>query len=421
MKLNRRAVFAIVVLVATTFIAYFLFVPGPLAQPPGPPGQRGAPGFGGPPGVGRGMEPVGSALTWTETPMSEDLQMTYDEFRRKEGLMPVRIPRAFLRDEAGQPRTYSRTEWQQLHNLYREVRPPVELRAVLGSRGGRLVQEVQTQLAVELKEKAAIQKLYAAALDSFWFEIGYPTYVPSQVTTEGVTISLDVLMHVKKSAQRSYGDLINKSLKRFNNIGQKRMPFSFITYQGGYWHPIVFRLSPEAVAEWEWLWPQNQVRLRLLDGNGELITSQTQPAGHSSSTPTQMVYPPEIRLTPEHEYLSTAQRLNFSGGKFRMDYAEGWRYTFQVPLTLRQLILLDKAEAQLIGADGEVHSSTLVRGTRRGPYAGDISLTPPGALGVEAGVAPEAGSPGPGVPPGARRAGPGAQLPPPPPAMPGML
>lgn len=432
MKPKRRVIFIAIVAAVIAFFGYFVLVPTPFAQPPGPPmGPRGMPGRPGRMGV------EGGALQWTESEMHEELQMTYSEFLRKEGLMPVGIPRDFLRDKKGKPRKYSRTGWQQLHNLYKEARAPEELRALIGSHGGRLLREIQTQLAVERKELAAINNLYQAALGGFWFEINYPTYTPSAVSSYNVIISIDVLMHVKDSLQRSYGEKTYKSLKKFDNAGENRYPFSFITHQGGYWHPYTFQLSPQAVAQWGSLWAQNQVRLRLLDANNKILASQIQPAGHSANTPTQIIYPPEVRLTPEHEYLSAAQRTNFSGGKFRADYAKGWQYTFSLPLRLEQLARLDKAEAQFIGADGEVYSSTSVRGTRRGPYAGQLPMAaaaPTAAVpGVRPGVpaaGPEVGRPGmppararpgaPPIPPGARRVPPGAQLPPLPPPMPGM-
>ncbi len=426
MKSNRRSLAIILAVVAVAFLAYFILVPGPFAQPPGPggpPGMAGGPPgmAGGPPGMmGRpGMGMGAAGLQWTENEMPKDLLMTYAKFLGQTGLMPVPIPKAFLRDEEGTPQKYTRTGWQQLYNLYEVAVEDI------GSPGGRLSREINTQLAVQDNEVEAIEELYRAALDDFWFEISYPTYMPSQVSQDAVTISIDVIMHVKESAQRRYGQLIYDRLKSFDNPGQHRTSFSFITYQGGYWHPYTFQLSPEAVSRWASLWSQNQVRLQLLDSVGDVLSSQVQSAGHSSDTPTQMVYPPEIRNTPEHGYLSAAQRTNFSGGTFRADYAEGWRYTFQFTLGRRQLARLDKAEAQLIGDDGKVHSHTLVRGTRRGPYAGEL---PAAAGAAQAGAAAGGGvpsgpgapaAPGMGGPPG--RVGPGAQLPPAPPAMPGML
>ncbi len=421
MKSNRRRLAIILAVAAVAFLAYFILVPGPFAQPPGPggpPGMMGGPPgmMGGPPGMpgmmgGPGMGAAG--LQWTETEMPKNLLMTYSKFLGQTGLTPTPIPEAFLRDKKGTPQKYTRTGWQQLHNLYEVAVEDI------GSHGGRLSREIRTQLAAQDNELEALEKLYQAALDDFWFEISYPTYTPSQVSQDAVTISLDVIMHVKESAQRRYGQLIYDHLKSFDNPGQHRTPFSFITYQGGYWHPYTFQLSPEAVSRWGSLWSQNQVRLRLLDLAGDVLGSQVQSAGHSSSTPTQMVYPPEIRHTPEHGYLSAAQRTNFSGGTFRADYAEGWQYTFQFTLGQRQLARLDKAEAQLIGDDGKVHSHTLVRGTRRGPYAGEL----PAVAGAAGGGAP--GGPGGPAAPGIGglpgMAGPGAQLPPVPPGMPGML
>ncbi len=404
-------------------------------MPPGPGGPMGPPGMG-MPGPGGRMGAGAQGLTWTENEMPEDLQMTYPEFLRKEGLMPVPIPKDLLRDEEDKPKQKSRTHWRQLHNLYKEARPPEEARAAIGSHGRRLLREIQTQLAVERKESQAINDLYQSALGGFWFEIGYPTYTPSAVTSDNVSISIDVVMHVKESLQRSYGKTIHNRLKKFDNLGEHRTAFSFITYAGGYWHPHTLQLSPAAVAEWGSLWSQNEVRLRLLDGTGRAVASQTQPAGHSSNTPTQIVYPPEVRLTPEHGYLSAAQQTNFSGGKFQADYTKGWRYTFQLPLSLQQLARLDKAEAQLIGADGEAHSTSTVRGTRHGPYAGQLpgaAAAPTRGAGMP-GVGPEMGGPGmppgpemgrpggpPPMPPGAGRVPPGARVPGPPPPMPGML
>ena len=186
--------------------------PGTMGGPPGlerimggAPGMRGMMGR---PGIGMGA----AGLRWTESEMPEDLLMTYAKFLGQTGLPPTPIPQAFLRDEEGKPQKYTRTGWQQLYNLY-EVAV-----ADMGSHGGRLSREIKTQLVVQDNEVEAVEELYQAVLDDFWFEISYPTYTPSQVSQDAVTISIDVIMHVKESAQRRYGQLIYDRLKALGQL-----------------------------------------------------------------------------------------------------------------------------------------------------------------------------------------------------------
>jgi len=371
-------------------------LPGPGGGPPmpgggppmrgmGPPGMMGAPG-----GVGGGGN-----LRWEEHKMPKEKTMTYPEWLNRKGQRPVAIPKWFLREKDGKPRQYTDAEWYQLHTLYaagKEER---------GGPGSRLSSEVRKQLAVQQKEAAIPELVYDAGLDHFYFRVTYPTYNIGQVTETGTTIYLDAIMQVAESFSRTYGEFVRKKLAPFSNPGPNRADFYLITYDRGYWRPYHFQLLPETISELNQLWAGNTIRMELLDSSGDVIASQTQSAGHSAETMSEIAYPPEIDLNPSYEYLTEAQRIDFAGNKLQIHNIHGWRYSFSFTLTLRQLAALDKVRVQLLDSDGDVRSESTIVGTRRAPYAGLLG----GAAAAPSGL-PSAGMPADGSPLGAAAAPP---------------
>jgi len=379
--------------------------PGPGAAPPGAgprvPGS-GAPPGAGPPGMMRpsmmGASGVAagagaSTLLWEEHEMPEEKTMGYPEWLDEQRLDAVAIPQWFLREEDGQPKKYTDAQWYQLYTLYTGVAEKVER----GAPGGNLIREVQKQLIVQKKEAKLPQLIYEAGLDHFYFHVTYPIYNIGQVTEDGVTISLDALMHVSDSLQRSYGEFVRKKLAPYSNPGANRSDFYVITYQRGYWRPYHFQLLPETISELNLLWAGNIIKMELLDSSGHAIASQTQSAGHSAETINQIAYPPEIDLNPSYEYLTAAQQIDFSGNKLQIHNIHGWRYSFSFTLDLQQLGQLHKVRVQLLDSDGDVRSESIIVGTAKAPYSGVWGGA--GVAAPAAGVGPEAG-------PGARRAGP---------------
>ncbi len=402
----------------------------PSGGPPMPvgalPGMMG-PGMMGPGMVGAGGAGVGTTnLRWEEHKMPEEKTMTYPEWLDREGRRPVAIPRWFLREEDGKPKQYTDAQWHQLYALYTGVKEEP------GAPGSKLSREIQKQLAVQQKEAKLPRLIYEAGLDHFYFRVTYPTYNIGQVTEAGTTISLDAIMQVPESFSRNYGEWVRKRLAPYSNPGPNRTDFYLVTYQRGYWRPYHFQLLPETISELNQLWAGNTIKLELLDKSGAVIASQTQPAGHSAETMSEIAYPPEIDLNPGYEYLTEAQQIDFAGNKLPIHNIHGWRYSFSFNLSLEQLARLHKVRVQLLDIDGEVRSESTIVGTSKAPYAGTLGggraaapTGPPsaGMLPTVPGVAPPVGPPGPsgaqfGPPTPAGPPGPSApiaNLPPPPP------
>jgi len=401
---DRRHTIIVLCGIALAGILTLIITTHPFAQPP--PGMMGAPDMGGP-GMTGARGGVGGAanLRWEEHKMPKEKTMTYPKWLAQEGQGPVPIPRWFLRDEDGKPKEYTDAEWHQLHTLYTGA--AIEEREAWGGPGGKLIREVQKQLVVEKKEAKLPQSIYEAGLNHFYFRVTYPTYNIGQVTEDGVNISFDVLMHVKESLQRSYGEFVCKKLGPYSNPGANRSDLYVITYQRGYWRPYHFRLLPETIAELNRLWAGNTVKMELLDLTDAVIASQTQSAGHSADTINEIAYPPEIDLNPGYEYLTEAQRIDFAGNKLQIHNIHGWRYSFSFSLDLPQLGRLHKVRVQLLDTDGKVRSESTIVGTAKAPYSGvwgaGAATAPAAGAGPEAGLGlpglggPPAGGPRPGM------------------------
>ncbi len=387
----------------------------------GPPGMGGPPGMMGAPG-GAG----GANLRWEEHKMPKEKTMIYPEWLNREGQRPVAMPKWFLREEDGRPQQYTNAQWHQLHALYAAGREGK------GGPGSKLSSEVQKQLAVQQKEATVPQPIYEAGLNHFYFRVTYPTYNIGQVTENGTTIFLDAIMQVAESLSRNYGDLVCSKLAPYSNPGPNRSDFYVITYERGHWHPYHFQLLPGTISELNRLWAGNTIKMELLDRSGGAIASQIQSAGHSAETMSEIAYPPEIDLNPGYEYLTAAQQIDFSGNKLQIRNIHGWRYSFSFTLNVQQLARLHKVRVQLLDIDRNVCSESTIVGTRKAPYAGLL-----GGAGAAPTGLPSAGMPGPGGmgpagrPPGMPGPGmmgqpgvrmpPAQQLPPVPPALPGMM
>ena len=155
---------------------------GPVAggRAPMPGGRAGMPGM--MDGGAAGAE--ANTLRWEEYEMPEEKTMGYPEWLNKQRLDAVPIPRWFLREDDGKPKEYTDAQWYQLYTLYTGVAE----RAQRGAPGGKLISEVQKQLAVQKKEASLPQPIYEAGLDHFYFQVTYPTYNIGQVTDDGATI-----------------------------------------------------------------------------------------------------------------------------------------------------------------------------------------------------------------------------------------
>jgi hypothetical protein len=278
------------------------------------------------------------------------LLMTYPEFLARRGLRPSPIPEALLRDEEGQPKQRTDAEWAQLDELYAGSAVKEEAPKP-GRTGSALLQQVQQQLAVIKKENLAVARAFAAAGDGFTFEVGYPQYDRAAVNAQNLPVRIGVLMHVKPSLQKSYGATVYRLLKPFDNYGTDRRPFTFVTYQGGYFHPSTFTLHPTSIALWNALWATPQVALVLQDSRGKPVegASGTANAGLNGNAPALIAYPPEIRRTPYFDYVMPMADRDFTGSRrIQVDFARGWYYEYNFTLDLEKLALLDRASATLV-------------------------------------------------------------------------
>ena len=370
----------------------------------------------------RGAGVDADSLRWEERNMPEEKTTTYPEWLDREDRHPIAIPKWFLREEDGKPQQYTNAQWHQLQTLYIGAARKVER----GGPGGKLSSEVQKQLAVQEKEAELPQPIYEAGLNHFYFRVTYPTYNIGQVTEDGTTISLDAIMQVADSLNRNYGEMVRKKLAPYSNPGPNRSDFYVITYQRGYWRPYHFQLLSETISELNQLWAGNSIKMELLDRSGDAIVSQIQSAGHSAETMSEIAYPPEIDLNPGYEYLTAAQRIDFAGNKLEIHNIHGWRYSFSFTLNLQRLARLHKVRVQLLDVDGDVRSENTIMGTGKPPYAGllgGVGAAAPTGLPSVGAAGPRTMQPGGTVVPG--RAGvrmpPAQQLPPVPPAMPGMI
>jgi len=379
---------------------------------PGAPGMPGAPGVGG-----------GAALTWSETPADPRLTMTYPEYLQRRGLNPLPVPEALLREPDGTPKKRTDAAWAQLESVYAGMRRAEELGPPKPGRvGGVLWQQAQEQLAVTKKELMAVLRAATAAADGFTFEVGYPQYDPRAVTESGVTVRVGVLMHVKPSLQKSYGATIYRLLKPFDNYGVDRVPFTFVTYQGGYFHPHTFTLRPESVALWNTLWSSGaSVVLALRDRNGGLVDAAITSAGFNGNAPTLIAYPPEVRRTPYFDYLMPNADRTFDGQRMGLDFSRGWYYEFTFNLSMDDLRRIDKASAAVLMPPYSVLSEAVSGAKTLDQILPDVQRTLTSWMeekarqfGARGGVAvPSAGAAAGAIPPPVPGGAPGAGPPPP--------
>jgi len=374
------------------------------------------------PGVG--IAGRGGVLTWEEHPMPEELTMPYSEWLAQEGRSRAPIPEWYVLQEDGTPKKYTPAQWYQLHTIYEGVEAAARERPTEGAVGGKLLDEVQTQLVVQRQESELPRPIYEAGLGDFYFQVTYPTYNIGEVTQDAVTISLDVIMRVKESLSRSYGEFVRKKLAPYSNPGPNRADFYVVTYQRSYWRPYHFKLLPSTIAELNRLWGGNTINLELLDRADEVIASSAQSAGHSAETINHIAYPPEIDLNPSHQYRTGAQLIDFAGNKLQLHNIHGWRYSFRFTISLQQLARLHKVRVQFLDTEQEVRSENVFVGTGKAPFAGLLGGAGgapggPGAPGEgfeEEEMMGPGGAPLPGVP-----LPPGQQVAPAPPPMPGMI
>lgn len=406
MRLRRLLPYSLAI-VAALVVGSVVYVTKPFAQQeamPPPDVSGGAPG--GPGGAPAGGG--GSTFSWTDTKMPDDLVMNYGEFLAAEGQAPVPIPEFYLLEDDGTPKKYTRNEWYGLTRIYAD-HPLGTDRLPIGTPGGDLWNQVYVEAAVKHNEVNAIWNVWAASVDAFTFQVGYPRIGPQLLQYDWTRkamrnpdgtirwgrweatlpdrfqILVPVVMRVKEDVRQSFGRRFYNAMKPFDNMGDGRSPFKFMTFEGGYFRPVTFYLADEAIRVWEDLWNRLRVQLRLFDTKNEQIAFAEQPSGINPAVFTQLVHPPVIRYQPRYRLLLPGEDDKFKGGRLNLEGTEGWYFEFNFTLTRDQLKTLNNASARLtINGGPPQRMKTLA------PFA--PSAPAPGSMGPVGGFGP--GAPG---------------------------
>ncbi len=367
-------------LIGTAVFVSSLFAQGGEAAPPVDPGgapgmdpgmdpgMMGEPGMMG--GMGMGGASAGTTLTWTNSnPVDEDLQMSYDTFLGKSGLSRAMIPDVYMHDADGVEEKYSYNQWAQLHRIYSGRVVAGGGGADEGRPGNALAARVNNEVAVKTNELETVQRVYGQGLDNFAFKVGFPQMESGQITPNSNSVSIDVgvIMSVRPNVAKRYPSLVYRALKKFDNYGVDRQIFRIVDYEGGVWNPKKVWLWNGAVTEWNRLWSANEIVLTLFDVDGDRIVSGRQSAQQDGGICAKLVHPDELNYAPMFETLMPAKDYTFEGGHLNLDYSRGWYYNFSFSVPLSQLAGLDRAEVQLIGANGAEGS----RGETQAPVITD--------------------------------------------------
>lgn len=369
--------------------------PGGMSGPPGgmpvgmpggggsPGGMPGGPGGGmmGPGGGGMGgggSQQSGTAFSWTETDMPDELRMTYGEFLAQEGEAPVPLPEVYLIDDSGAPKRYSRNQWYSLARVYADN--PVKSTALpTGRPGGQLWQTIFDEAAVKHNEINAVWKAWSQSLGGFWFEVGYPRlqgpnllvdwsrrslirpdgtvawkrWEAELANADSFQITVPVIMHIKPSAAQAVGKRFYQAMKPFDNPGDGRPGVRFVTYEHGQLQPHTMHLATESLSAWTQLWDQMEVQLQLFDTRRNEITRASRSAGISgNSVFTTLLNPPTLFYEPRYKFLLPREDDRFRGGRLNLDGKQGWYFEFQFTLTREQLKSLNNAKARIVVQNG---------------------------------------------------------------------
>jgi hypothetical protein len=391
---------------------------------PGEPGMPGAPGGGG---------AAGGTFEWKTYPPPPELTITYDQWLMQTGNKPAAIPQAFLIDEKATPPVpakHTPNEWFQLQRIY--AGRGAEEGPVEGRVGKAVMRWFEPWAAVKVTQATALVAAYRAGLKSFTFEVGFP--VSAGVTFDSSTASvtqvnniiIPVIMRVRPSAQKGYGELVYRKMKKFDCLGHGRdtgsdvvntsAPFSIITYKGGYWQPRVINLEPEMGGIWNDLWSGNRVRLTLLDRQNKTIATAEQSAGHNGSILGKILYPDKIYYSPRYKLVIPPEGRRFGGGKWHVSGTKGQVYAFSFSMPAADARRIHNAKVEYVGtpnaldlARGRLSTATMPAPPSAGGSSGGGAAAGAGPGGPEGAGGPGAPPAGPGAMPG----GPG--MPPPPP------
>jgi hypothetical protein len=343
--------------------------PGPAGGgPPGPGPQMGGmpgtgPEMGGMPGMGMPGAAAGGGgpFTWSENPMPEELTITYDQFVAEQGLKRANIPKAYLTTKEGKPAKRSRNAWWQLHRIYStEIELPAE--AVKGTPGARLERAMLRELAAKENEVEMVRRVYRQGLNLFTFEMSgpHPHEVGLNSPDQGGFACL-LAVRVNSGAVRRLLALIEREFSKYSHYGYfpgiGRQPYRLVTWRQGVWQAKTFWLSNEALEEWNRLWSQNVLRVRAYGTDGSVLAEAQVNLGHTGTTPSDLLYPPEMppQVRSEKWVLDLpVLRTGFEGAGINWRNLQGWLYLWSVSGPLGTVAQVDVAEAALVGANGQV-------------------------------------------------------------------
>jgi hypothetical protein len=395
------------IIIASAFVlvaagALFLLQTGPLAQPP--PEEMELPDItmdmpGEMPGMGMGMggSAAGGALEWSTVEPPEEKSITYQEFVARTGL-PPNVPSAFTRDEDGTPRTATHNSWMQLQRVYAAGMMAAE-GIEPGRVGSRLTREATEWAAYTVRVAKELAELYAQGLDGFTFKVSHPimggmTINPSatQVTEVG-PMNVMVVMQVKPSLQRAYGQKVYDRMRKYDCLGRANTsnagvhntstPFHVHTHKGGLWRPNKLNLSPVAAPVWGALWSQNRVRLSIKNRVGDEIYSAEQPAGQSQDILSAILNPPEFYYNPKWRLLIPPEDVKFQGGRLNLNGTRCWTYMFSFNLPANVAAQMHSASAELLGVTDPVAEARRLASGAQSIGIGTAGVTTAGPAGMD--------------------------------------
>ena len=341
----------------------------PGAMPGGMPGGD----MGGMPGAMGGGGGGGGAIAVQEVAAPEHLLMTYDEFAAKEGVPRVPIPKAYMLDDAGEPKQLTRNEWHQLNRIYQEGR--IEAKVEKGRIGGDMADQVRAEVDHIERENAEIRALYEWAVNHcFSAKISQPVLQTVRGSSpDTATVRLHVVLQSTKdfpsrAAKRllpfsrpgmPWRDTANPGPRIGSAAGRARM--DIVTREGGYARPVKLYLDTEAIGLWNELWGGTDLRITLLDTAGKTVTEQTQAAPFDGGICQQMLFPTQcwptrqVHEMPDISPWGTKLKM-LSGASADLFDLKGWLIggtgglTFSMPVGT--LATLDGVQVDLLPAEG---------------------------------------------------------------------
>jgi hypothetical protein len=398
------------IIIASAFVlvaagALFLLQTGPLAQPP-PPEEMEPP----PPEMDMpedmmdmpmgGSAGAGGAMEWSTVEAPEEKSITYREFAARTGV-PVSVPSAFTEREDGTSKTATFNSWMQLQRVYGGYASGARAADDMepGRVGGRLTREATEWAGYTVSVAKELAELYTQGLNGFTFKVSHPIMggmtindLATQVTDVG-PMNVMVVMQVKPSLQRSYGQKVYDRMRKYDCLGfanasgtgmhTTSLPFHVHTYKSGLWRPNKINLSPVAAPVWGTLWAQNRVRLSIKNRAGDEIYSAEQSAGQNQDILSAILNPPEFYYNPKWRLLIPPEDVKFQGGRLNLNGTRCWTYMFSFSLPANVAAQMHSASAELLGVIDPVAEARRLASGAQNIGIGAAGVTTGGGPGMD--------------------------------------